>query len=460
MKRGIATASVAAAAAVGVNATTMAASAATAGGAVDVRSEAAAPAIPAGLPDVVVVGAGAFGGWTALTLRERGATVTLVDAFGPGNPRAASCDETRQIRAGYGDREEYSRWALKAMDLWKKREREWGRQLLYPGARLQLAAGMTPEIAAQSAAFDRLKLPYEIVQPDDLRKRYPQVDFAGVAFGFYEPGAGLLLAREATIEVARQFQKKGGTLLIGQAATFGAATSAPAVASPSSSASASASGAAPAPAVRTGRGSGRTLNAVALNGRDALPAGAIVYACGPWLRKLFPELLGNQIATPRREVFYFGTPPGDAAYSWPNLPQLTEPGALVYPAISFGVKVLPSGGQQLDPDSAERIVGSEQAKRAYDYVAKRFPRLNGQPIVETHVCQTEYTPDRHFVIDRHPDFDNVWIAGGGSGHGFKHGPVVGEYVADRVLGKAGDPALAKIFALTPRQPASEGGVGE
>jgi glycine/D-amino acid oxidase-like deaminating enzyme len=128
MKRGIATASVAAAAIGG------------------------APAISAGLPDVVVIGAGAFGGWTALTLRERGAKVTLVDAFGPGNPRAASCDETRQIRAGYGDREEYSRWALKAMELWKTREREWNRQLLYPGARLQLAAEMTPEIKAQAAA--------------------------------------------------------------------------------------------------------------------------------------------------------------------------------------------------------------------------------------------------------------------------------------------------------------------
>lgn len=280
------------------------------------------------------------------------------------------------------------------------------------------------------------------MQPDDLRRRYPQVDFAGVALGFYEPGAGLLLAREATIEVARQFQKKGGTLQIAQAATVGRA---------SASISASSTKA---------QANGRALQAVPLNGRDAIPTGAVVYACGPWLRKLFPELLGNQIVTPRREVFYFGTPPGDDAYAWPNLPQMTETGALVYPAISVGVKVLPSGGQPLDPDSAERIVGPEQAKRAYDYVAKRFPRLKGQPIVESHVCQTEYTPDRHFVIDRHPDFDNVWIAGGGSGHGFKHGPVVGEYVADRVQGKPGDPALAKIFALTPRQPSSEAGVGE
>src|SRR5213594_1276566 len=92
-------------------------------------------------PEVVVVGAGAFGGWTALHLREKGASVTLVDAYGPGNSRASSGGETRQIRAGYEDRELYTRWVLLAFDRWKARQEEFGRRLFYETGRLLL----TPE---------------------------------------------------------------------------------------------------------------------------------------------------------------------------------------------------------------------------------------------------------------------------------------------------------------------------
>lgn len=67
-----------------------------------------------------------------------------------------------------------------------------------------------------------------------------------------------------------------------------------------------------------------------------------------------------------------------------------------------------------------------------EFVGRRFPTLKNAPLLEARVCQYENTSNGDFLIDRHPDFDNVWLVGGGSGHGFKHGPALGEYVAARV----------------------------
>ena len=78
------------------------------------------------------------------------------------------------------------------------------------------------------------------------------------------------------------------------------------------------------------------------------------------------------------------------------------------------------------------------------YVGYRFPGLENAPLVEARVCQYEESSDGHFILDRHPKLDNVWIAGGGSGHGYKHGPAVGERVAGLVLGKA---QIDPVFSL-------------
>ena len=102
--------------------------------------------------EVVVVGAGAFGGWTALTLREMGVPVTLLDAYGPGNSRASSGGETRQIRAGYEDREIYTRWVLEAFARWQAREAEWGRRLFYETGRLLLAPEWSRSLETTKAA--------------------------------------------------------------------------------------------------------------------------------------------------------------------------------------------------------------------------------------------------------------------------------------------------------------------
>ncbi len=370
-------------------------------------------------PDVVVVGAGAFGGWTALHLREMEHGVTLLDAYGPGNGRAASGGETRQIRVGYGDQEIYSRWVLRALEKWKEREQEFGESLLLTSGRLQLASAWTSELRATRSVFEKLGVAYEVVPHDELSKRHPQMRFEGVEFSLFEPGAGVLRARHSMQVVARAFEKKGGRFRIGRAEP---------------------------PA-----GAGSTLGRISLAGGGSLSAGTYVFACGPWLPKVFPELLGRKIFTPRRDTFFFGTPAGDDRFDYPNLPNFDDVGYYGFPNVdSRGFKLCPMGERvAFDPDLDERVHNAYLLQRARAFLAHRFPALANQPLLESRVCQTEMTVDEHFIVQKHPDWSNVWIAGGGSGHGFKHGPVVGEYVARRVAGKDEERELESLFRIKP-----------
>lgn len=398
----------------GVGAAAAAASAVAAPAPSQVPARPSAPAINRNLPDVVVVGAGAFGGWTALELRERGAKVTLVDQYGPGNPRASSGDESRLIRSSYGDREIYTRWADEAFGLWEQRQEEFGRRLIYPNGSLRVVSDES--WAGQRPIFDRMGLAYEVLTPEDVHKRWPQVRYDDADRVIFEPRSGVVKARESMIAVSEAFMAKGGTVRAGKAAP-GAATS------------------------------GGRLAGVTIDG-EALSAGEVVFACGPWLPKVLPSLLGDRIKTPRREIFYVGSPAGDHRYRWENMPSLAD--HLTYTAadIDYGTKIAASLRDiPMDPDDGDRMASSFLADQVRKYVAVRLPGLVGQPIVATRVCQTENSDNGHYIIDRHPDHANAWIAGGGSGHAFKMGPKLGRHVADRVMGLPQSADLEAVFSL-------------
>lgn len=384
----------------------------------------AANAQPAGKPDIVVIGAGVFGTCTALTLRERGHKVTLLDAYGPGNSRSASGDESRHIRAGYEERELYAAWSMKSMALWKEREKEFKRRFLYPAERLQLANTLDNGLGAQRAIFDKLRIPYDILTQSELQKLYPQIGFDDVALAFRETPASsaVLKARENVLFLAEALVNKGGAFKIAQAFP--------------------------------GAASGRTLDNLNLGKGETLSGALYIFATGPWLRKTFPALLGKKIASPRRELYYWGVPAGDTRFNWGAMPTWSDDvlGSYGFPNFDRGVKISPprAGIFQQDPDDDQRAPSPYLMRHAEEYVATRFPGLKDMPIVESRICQVENTANGDFLVDRHPDYENVWIVGGGSGHGYKHGPYLGQYVADRVTGKLGDPELAKLFALAGR----------
>jgi sarcosine oxidase len=405
----------------------------TAAGALAAASPTAAHVVK-GAPDVAVVGAGAFGGWAALSLRERGLSVVSLDEYGPANPRASSAGETRSIRSGYGDQGFYSAWAMQALKLWKLREGEFGRTLLYPNDRIELADHWSAGLTAQRKIFDDLKLPYEVLSRDQLRVRYPQMAFDDVDFAFVETeaSAAVIKARDSMIVVSEVFQKKGGQFRIARAL--------------------------PGPA------SGRRMNALTLGSGETLAAGQFIFACGPWMPKLFPQLVGPKVAVWRSEYFYWGPPAGDARFSWPNQPAWHDhvAGGYGFGSLERGLKYSPeaNGRVSQDPDSAERLPTDYLLKRGRDYIGRRFPDMRDAPILETRACQVDNTADSHFIVDRHPDYDNVWLASGGGGHGFKHGPMVGEYLADRIQGRAADPRTEAVFRLSNHPNLSAKAAGE
>jgi sarcosine oxidase len=356
--------------------------------------------------DVVVVGAGVFGAWTAWHLRKRKQRVLLVEAHGPAHSRASSGGETRIIRMSYGADEIYTRWSQDSLRQWKELFAEAGERLFQETGVLWLARKDESSLRESLTTLRRCGVKHEVMNHAQLQERYPQMNLQGVTRGLLEPESGVLLARRAVACTVQTAMARGMPMRIA--------------------------------GVLPPRGTKNLKSVQTLDG-ERISAGQFVFACGPWLGKCFPELLGPRIFPTRQEVFFFATPPGDARFAPPALPTWLFQADEVYgmPDIeSRGLKMArDTHGERVDPDTQSRLVSPEGAKWAHSFVARRFPALKNAPIVETRVCQYENTSNGDFLIDRHPELSNVWLAGGGSGHGFKHGPAFGEYTAGLVLGE-------------------------
>jgi len=150
-------------------------------------------------------------------------------------------------------------------------------------------------------------------------------------------------------------------------------------------------------------------------------------------------------------VLFYGSPPGDARFAFPNLPTWSIIGSGYYgfPDIDHrGFKVAPYPDYNpIDPDSDERLILPHQVKRGREFLRHRFPGLADMPITETRVCQVTDTADGDFMAGPHPTSDRTWIVGGGSGHGFKHGPTVGEHMAKQILAQSPDDGYSETFTV-------------
>jgi monomeric sarcosine oxidase len=355
--------------------------------------------------DVAVVGAGVFGAWTAYELQRSGNKVVLVDAYGPAHSRASSGGESRIIRMGYGPDELYTRWSMRALALWQAFFERVKQPLFYRTGVLWMARENDTYSMHTLKTLKKLRVHFEKFSRRQLERNYPQIAFGSVTWGLLEPESGALMARRAVAAVVDEAVKNGVEYLT--------------------------------EAVVTPTGQGR-LPAIHTRSGKAIAAAKFVFACGPWLPKLFPELLQDRIRPSRQEVYFFGVPAGDSRFASPALPVWADFGDLVYGFPNLegrGLKLaIDRHGPAFDPDDGKRIVTPEGMAEARRSLERLFPAMKDAPVVETRVCQYENTSSGDFLIDRHPDFENVWIAGGGSGHGFKHGPVLGEYVTALVKG--------------------------
>ncbi len=369
-----------------------------------------------------VIGAGVFGAWTAHYLLRAGHKVILIDEYGPASSRASSGGESRIIRCAYGPDEVYTRMAKRSLALWSDFFAETRRNLLHRIGVLWFANPGNQYAEQSRETLRKLQVPFRDFSFADLQRSYPQIHLPPGTTAIFEPDSGALMAREAVHAVVADFIERGGTYRHA--------------------------------AVRTPAGKG-SLNAVQTAPGSSIPADAFIFACGPWLGKVFPELLGNRIFPTRQEVIFFGIPPGDNRFAPPRMPVWIDfsdnRGMYGFPDLETrGFKVaFDLHGPAFDPDSGNRIVSPDKVAAARAYAAERFPALANAPVVDSRVCQYENTSNGDFILDRHPAFDNVWIAGGGSGHGFKHGPAVGEYMAARMTGST-TPPIEPRFALAAK----------
>lgn len=366
---------------------------------------------------VVVVGSGVFGAWTAHHLLARGATVTLVDAYGAAHSRSSSGDETRIVRCGYGPDAIYSELARRSLDQWRAFSDRIGPPdpLWHQAGVLWMAAGTDAYTEATRQTLARLDMPPDVLMPGDIRTRFPQIDTAGIDLALFERDCGVVAARRAVRSLVADLHGRGVRLIT-------ARVTAP-----------------------------EAIRVSALRADDGVEVEGerFVFACGAWLPKLFPGILQGRIRPTRQVVTYFGTPAGDRRFTAARMPAWIDFPSGIYgtPDIDGrGVKVgIDEHGGPIDPDTDDRLPDRAAVERARAWLTRRVPALAGAPVVETRVCAYENTATGDFLIDHHPAHDNVWIVGGGSGHGFKHGPAVGELTARMVLD--GESPDAR-FALT------------
>jgi glycine/D-amino acid oxidase-like deaminating enzyme len=459
-------------------------------------------------PDFVVIGSGLWGSFTAMNLQALGHTVTLVDIYGPGNARQTSGDETRGVRSSYGDRpgeqgEVWMLWAREAMKKWLAFDDEYGKYL-----RLNLFHVTGDLILRQEwdnfqlrckVWWDKNKIPYQVLNPDDVRKAFPVVNMDDITACLYEPDAGVLRARRAAQAASAAFEHLGGKVVIGRA-------------SPSK--------------ISNGR-----LEEITLDTGGTLRAEKFVYCVGPWLGKTFPEIFAKKTRTPMGYVAYYGTPIGDYRFTYPNMPSFNFPGVTGWPALpvdnrgfrvrggeraptpqvasaadstaaplahaaqqgrenvnapatdvgsnlanaSMGGSSAPADGrggrgsngrgaaggrsggrggqqqdvppEQQDPDTSDRWASAERLDPMRRFVAHRFPLLKDAPIAQTHACHYESTSSGNFVVDWHPQWSNALIGAGGNAEGAKFAPKMGEYIAQRALGIVGEKWIADAFKI-------------
>jgi len=378
---------------------------------------------------VAVVGAGAFGGWAALHLLERGARVTLLDAWGPGNSRASSGGETRIMRGTYGPDQPYTKLAARALTLWQKYERRWKRQFLHRTGVLWMVSSRDDAYERESLSMLReARIKFQEFSTPEMKKRWPQINFEDVRWGIYEPECGYLDARASCQAVVDAFVAEGGSYR--------------------------------QIAVLPDQLEHAPLRSLTLLDGSKLKADYYLFACGPWLGKLFPETLGQLIQPTKQDIFFFGAPAGDPRFTDTHLPVWGDHGKRFFYGIPGsdrrGFKVADdTRGRVFDPTSGERVVNQATLKRVREYMAFRFPAMKDAPLIETRVCQYEQTPDSNFILDRHPRLENVWLLGGGSGHGFKHGLALGEMMAELIVKDCEADAVWRLSRFSKRREKSK-----
>jgi sarcosine oxidase len=364
---------------------------------------------------IAVVGAGAFGSWIALRSVRAGFETILIERNGPANDLSSSCGSSRIVRRAYGPDQIYALLANRSLELWKAFLSSENRSDCFRRTGvLWMARDEESSIHEARKIFRRHRTAHEFLRDGEIRALCRLMSVPAGTVALFEPDCGALLAAESVRAVVDAAMRSGARYVKGKVKAMPSASH---------------------------------VQSLELENDRSIEADVFVFACGSWLPKLFPDVLGTAIFPTRQEVFYFAPGPewtlSDAA-SLPIWVDQTDPRVPYgFPDIDgAGIKVaFHRTGLRFDPDSGSREVSREQIAEPTDYLRSRFRSIGTPTFLRAQVCHYENTSNGDLLIDRHPSLKNVWFAGGGSGHGFKHAPAVAEYVLD---------AIEKNYSPEPR----------
>ncbi len=370
--------------------------------------------------NIIVVGGGIAGVMTALELQRGGEQVTLIDRWEPGHSRAASTDYNRMIRAISGRDEFYTKWARESRSRWLELQAESGQRLMYECGALILATEDHCDWEdATAGTFDRVGVPYYKFSQAEISARFPQFSVPDISYALYEPEAGMLMAHRCVLTGIDLFKKFGGIVKRGHVVTD-----------------------------RSER--------LMLDGKP-LQADVIIVATGAWMSDMFPHTIKPMTTVIGVNVIYTSTPDGSEQFDLTNMPCWIDHGQGSFGLPSSegsGVKAAVVIPDRIDLDNDERLIRKECLSRTRSYIRRRFPELVGEKVVDSKFNQIILTPDTHFILDWHPEHKTVLLAGGCSGHLFKHAPVYGEFaagVATRKFGTADRFKIAGRKKLSPKE---------
>ncbi len=356
----------------------------------------------------MIVGAGTFGASLAWWLAGRGDDVVLVDQFEPGDVRATSGGETRLIRCSHGPDPDYSAMARRARTLWRELEAETGASLLTECGISWFAHSEDGWEATSESTLRALGIPVSHQEVSEAACQFPSFKGDDLAWVLHEPEAGVLRAQLGVQTLARAAAERGARLVRGAARPDG--------------------------------------DRVVVDG-SVFEADRVVWSCGGWLAKLFAGLV--ELRVTRQELFFFD---GGAGGDWSRAPGWVDYDRAVYGTgdlDGLGVKIAwDQEGPPLDPDADLPPATADTEALTRGYVADRFPAVARSRLVGSKTCRYELSPDSQFIAAPHPEHESVWIVGGGSGHGFKHGPAMAERIANAWDGRE---ALPARFGLHKRE---------
>lgn len=311
-------------------------------------------------------------------------------------------------RAVYGKDALYTRMALQSLPQWKRLSDASGLPIFAETGVLFFSPTEEQYFRDSVTVHREFGLATQLLDGAAMARRFPMIDFDGISVGLFEPAFGALMARRSVQTLVAQLVRAGAEYVHDAAL------------SPTAS--------------------GRKLLSLQLASGERVEADQFVFALGPWLPKVFPALLTPRIVPTRQEVFFFAPPADDRRFLVGAMPGWADfNGGDIYYGFpdleGRGVKLAHDAhGPVVDPDTQSRRPSEDALADVIGYRDRRFPALKGAPLTEARVCQYENSSNGDFLIDFHPQLKNVLLVGGGSGHGFKHGPEVGRYAAARLLG--------------------------